>query len=248
MQEEEREGVPAAEVPLTPSRPRGLRILREAAVAAELARLLLRFPQIARYPRGNGEPVMVLPGFGAGESSTWVLRAMLRRLGYRVGGWGLGLNSGDVPRLMPELAGAVARRAREEGAALRLVGWSLGGYLAREAARDVPECVDRVVTLGSPVIGGPKYTATAGFYRAAGVDFDEIEAAIEERERTPIRVPITAIYSRTDGIVDWRACIDRRSPRVEHVEVRATHIGLGFAPEVLRIVATSLARDAGGQG
>jgi pimeloyl-ACP methyl ester carboxylesterase len=184
---------------------------------------------------------MVLPGFGAGEGSTWILRTVLRRLGYRVHGWGLGVNRGDVPRLMPEVVRAVARLARAEGASLRLVGWSLGGYLAREAARDAPEHVDRVVTLGSPVIGGPKYTATAAFYRARGVDLAEIEAAIEARERTPIRAPITAIYSRADGIVDWRACIDRRSPHVEHVEVASTHIGLGFSPDALRVVAKSLA-------
>jgi pimeloyl-ACP methyl ester carboxylesterase len=142
---------------------------------------------------------------------------------------------------MSAVTDAVEVRCRAEGRGLRLVGWSLGGYLAREAARDLPHCVDRVVTLGSPVIGGPKYTATAPLYRARGVDFEEIEAAIEERERRPIQVPITAIYSESDGIVDWRACIDRTSPRVEHVRVRSSHIGLGFAPEVLRIVAASLA-------
>jgi pimeloyl-ACP methyl ester carboxylesterase len=153
-----------------------------------------------------------------------------------------------VPKLMPEVARAVAQRAREEGAPLRLVGWSLGGYLAREAARDHPQHVDRVVTLGSPVIGGPRYTATAALYRAAGVDFEEIERVIAERERNPIQVPIIAIYSKSDGIVDWRACIDRNSPRVEHFEVKATHIGLGFAPEALRIVARSLAPKPAGAG
>ncbi len=227
--------------PLPRSRPAARLTLREAAAAVEFARLRVRFPEIARYPRGNGEPVMVLPGFAGGEGSTWILRTALRWLGYRTSGWGLGTNSGDVPKLLPEVARNVARRARDAGAPLRLVGWSLGGYLAREAARDLPQHVDRVVTLGSPVIGGPRYTATAPLYRAAGVDFAEIEAAIEERERTPLEVPVTAVYSRRDGIVDWRACIDRKSLGVEHVEVDATHIGLGFAPDVLRIVANSLA-------
>jgi pimeloyl-ACP methyl ester carboxylesterase len=185
---------------------------------------------------------MVLPGFGAGDASTLVLRTHLRRLGYAVTGWGLGVNRGDVPRLMGEVGDAVAARARAEGAPLRLVGWSLGGVLAREAARDAPEHVDRVITLGTPVVGGPRYTATARFYEAAGQDLAAIEAAVEERERTPLRVPVTAVYSEQDGIVDWRACIDRWNPQVEHVRVRATHVGLGFAPEVLRIVAERLAR------
>lgn len=234
------------EAPLPDSGPPARATLREAAAALELLRLLTRLPELRRHPRGHGEPVLVLPGFGAGDGSTWVLRSHLRRLGYRVEGWRLGVNSGDVPTLMPRVARAVADQARAAGAPLRLVGWSLGGYLAREAARDVPEAVDRVITLGSPVVGGPRFTATAGVYRARGVDFDAIDAAIEERERSPIRVPIVAVYSEQDGIVDWRACIDRRSPRVEHVQVRSTHVGLGFSPEVLRIVAERLAiaRDA----
>ncbi len=230
--------------PLPRSGPRPLRALREAGAALELLRLLGRLPELARHPRADGEPVLVLPGFAAGDGSTWILRAWLRHLGYRVSGWGLGVNAGNVPRLIPEVARVVAARARAEGAPLRLVGWSLGGYLAREVARDAPEHVDRVVTLGSPVVGGPKYTATAAIYRAAGADLDAIEAAMRQREQRPIRVPITAVYSESDGIVDWRACIDRSSPRVEHVRVRSTHLGLGFAPEVLRVVAASLAGEA----
>jgi pimeloyl-ACP methyl ester carboxylesterase len=224
-----------------PSAPSPLRTLREAAVGLEVLRLLAGLRGLGRHPRGAGEPVMVLPGFGAGDASTLVLRTHLRRLGYRVTGWGLGVNRGDVPRLMGEVARAVAERAGREGAPLRLVGWSLGGVLAREAARDVPEHVDRVITLGTPVVGGPRYTATARIYEARGEDLAAIEAAVEERERTPIRVPVTAVYSEQDGIVDWRACIDRWNPQVEHVRVRATHVGLGFSPQVLRLVAERLA-------
>jgi pimeloyl-ACP methyl ester carboxylesterase len=136
---------------------------------------------------------------------------------------------------------AVSRRAEAEGRPVRLVGWSLGGYLAREAARDVPECVEQVITLGSPIVGGPRYTATAPIYEKRGVDFEEIQRAIEEREQTPIRVPITVIYSKSDGVVEWRACIDRKSPDVEHFRVKSTHIGLGVSPEVFSIVASELA-------
>jgi len=120
------------------------------------------------------------------------------------------------------------------------VGWSLGGVLAREAARERPELVARVVTLGSPVVGGPKYTAVAGIYRQRGIDLDAVEREIAARERVPIRAPITAIYSRSDAVVAWQACIDRHSPNVEHVEVETSHVGLGFCPEVYRVVARSL--------
>ena len=184
---------------------------------------------------------MVLPGFGTNDRSTRILRAHLKRLGYRARGWGLGKNSGNVPELIPEVAKVVAARAAREGRPVRLVGWSLGGYLAREAARDLPREVHQVITLGAPVVGGPRFTTTARFYRAAGTDFDRIDAFVARREDTPIRVPVTAVYSKLDGIVDWRACIDRTSPHVEHVRVRSSHVGLVLSPEVLRIVATRLA-------
>lgn len=227
--------------PLPASGPSPARTVRELGTATELVRLVTRLPELRRHPRGKGEPVMVLPGFGASDRSTAILRTHLRRLGYRVRGWGLGTNRGDVSNLIPRVTQAVADHAEHVGEPVRLIGWSLGGYLAREAARDVPEHVDRVVTLGSPVVGGPRFTTTAGFYRANGTDFAQIDRFIEEREQTPIRVPITAVYSKSDGIVEWRACIDRRSPNVEHFRVRTTHIGLGFSPDVLGIVAATLA-------
>ena len=229
------------QAPLPVSSPSPWLTLREVGVSVDVLRLVASFRGLSRHPRGNGAPVMVLPGFGAGDGSTRVLRAHLRSLGYRVGGWGLGKNSGRVPELIPQVVKSVAARAQREGRPMRLVGWSLGGYLAREAARDLPEEVHQVVTLGSPVVGGPRFTTTAGFYRAAGTDFNEIDAFIAERERTPICVPVTAVYSKRDGVVDWRACIDRNSPIVEHVRVRSSHVGLVLSPEVLAIVATRLA-------
>ncbi len=216
-------------------------MLREALALLELPRLLLRIPELARLPRGHGEPVMVLPGFGTGDASTLTLQGFLSLLGYRVRGWGLSVNLGDVPALIPQVMSRVERFAASARAPLRLVGWSLGGVLARETARERPDLVQRVVTLGSPVVGGPKYTAAGALYRAGGADLDALEAAIEARNATPIRVPITAIYSRADAVVAWQACIDRHSPDVEHVEVSATHLGLGFAPDVYRIVGERLA-------
>jgi hypothetical protein len=210
----------------------------------ELARLTWRCPELLRRQRGDGAPVIVMPGFGAGDGSTLILRSYLRRLGFSARGWGLGRNHGDVPALIPVVADSVARLSARTGRRVRLIGWSLGGYLAREAARERPEAVDRVITFGSPVIGGPKYTAAAGFYVRRGVDLDAIEAEVTAREDVPIRAPITAIYSRSDGIVSWQACIDRYSPNVEHVEVFTTHLGLGFSPEVYGTIADRLATPA----
>jgi len=190
---------------------------------------------------------MVMPGYSAGDASTFVLRSYLRLLGYSVFGWGLGRNEGDVPELIPRIAERVSSLARRTGRRVRLVGWSLGGYLAREAARERPGDVERVVTLGSPVIGGPKYTVVGRYYAEQGYDLDEIEAAVAARNRTPLGVPVTAVYSRVDGVVAWRACIDETNANVEHVEVSTTHLGLGFSAEVYRIVAERLAAPDRGQ-
>jgi pimeloyl-ACP methyl ester carboxylesterase len=221
--------------------PSRLGLLREPLGALELPRLLWRAGDLAGAPRGAGEPVMVLPGYSASDASTFLLRSYLRLLGYSVFGWGLGRNTGDVPALIPRVAQSVATLANQTGQRVRLIGWSLGGYLAREAARERPRAVERVVTLGSPVVGGPKYTVVGRYYARQGYDLDEIEAEVAKRDRTPLEIPVTAVYSRADGVVAWRACIDSTNAGVEHVEVTTTHLGLGFSPEVYRIVAERLA-------
>jgi pimeloyl-ACP methyl ester carboxylesterase len=223
--------------------PSPLGLIAEARGLLEFPNLLIRFPSLARQPRGRGQCVLVLPGYGAGDASTGVLRAYLRLLGYRPEGWGLGRNSGEVPELLPRVAARLEALARQEGGAIRLIGWSLGGYLAREAARERPRAAHQVITLGSPVVGGPKYTAVAGAYRRRGIDLDAIEAQVAARNRQPLETPVTAVYSRSDGVVAWQACIDHHARNVEHVEVGTTHLGLGFSPDVFRIIAERLARE-----
>ena len=218
-------------------------LLGQAWGLLELPRLLVQFPKLARQPRGRGQRVLVLPGYGAGDASTALLRAYLRFLGYQPRGWGLGRNDGEVPDLLPRVVERLEAVAREEGSAVRVIGWSLGGYLGREAARERPQAARQVITLGSPVVGGPKYTAVAGAYRLRGIDLDEIEAAVAERNRLPLATPVTAVYSRSDGVVAWQACIDRHAQNVEHVEVETTHLGLGLSPEVFQIIAERLARQ-----
>lgn len=218
------------------------RLAWEALTGRELARLLIAVPSLLGAPRGK-TPVVVLPGFRLGDVSTFPLREFLRRLGHTVEGWGLGVNRGDVPTLMPRVAEQVADLARRLGEPLHLIGQSLGGVLARETARDRPELVAQVITIGSPVVGGPSYTRVAIAY--ADQRLAEIRRRIEERDRTPIRVPITAVYSRHDGIVAWQACIDHANPCVEHVEVGSSHLGMALDPTVWGLVAERLSGEAG---
>ena len=213
----------------------------ESLTPFELTRLVAASPSLARQTRGRGEPVLVLPGLGASNSSTALLRNYLTWLGYNVQGWTLGRNRGNVAEMLPWVVDQLRVLHARTGSKVHAIGWSLGGILAREAAREYPETVHQVVTLGSPVVGGPKYTSMGAMYTRNGGNLDDIEAAIAARESTPITVPVTSIYSKRDGIGGWQASIDRHSSDIEHIEVRATHLGLGISPEVFKILARKLA-------
>ena len=200
-------------------------------------RLLRAAPWLATAPRGDGGPVIDLPGWQAPEASNAPLRAYLRLLGHDARGWGLGVNRGDPERDAELLA---RRLERSDGPPVALVGWSLGGVVAREIARAVPERVRCVVTFGSPILGGPSYTLAASSYGEQ--ECRRVQHLVEQLDADrPIATPITAIYTRHDRVVDWRACLDRTSADVRHVEVQSTHLSLGVDPDVWITVARALA-------
>ena len=153
---------------------------------------------------------------------------------------------GGVPYLCDLATDRIRKRSEQLGSPVTLVGWSLGGYIAREVARDLPEQVAHVVTMGSPVVGGPKYTRAAAFFKKKGYNLDWIESESAKRDSKPIHQPITSVVSKADGIVDWRAAIDNVSPNVEHHYVKAQHLGMGFSKEVWQIALDSI-REYGRQ-
>ncbi|MEO1082716.1 MAG: alpha/beta fold hydrolase [Acidobacteriota bacterium] len=194
-------------------------------------------------PKGRAErprTVVLVPGFGASPLSMSFISRALKRDGHAPTDWGLGRNTGEVADLLPQLIEKVEAASERAGEEVALVGWSLGGYLAREAARDRPELVSRVITLGSPVIGGPSYTRVAPLYEARGYDLAEIRQLVCERYEVPLEIPVLAIYSKRDGIVSWKACIDEWSPDVRHLEVGATHLSMGTSPDVLTAILDEL--------
>lgn len=233
-----------AEVPgwSAPTRPPSRRALRlEPTGALETLRLVGGSHRLARAPRGDGHVVIDLPGWQAPEASMAPLRGYLRLLGYDARGWGLGTNAGDPEGDTRRFVAIAERAAEESGAPVSLVGWSLGGVIARETARERPDLVRRVVTFGTPALGGPSYTVGA---QSWGEEVcAEAERVTAQRDAAdPLRVPVTAIFSRRDGVVSWRACVDRTSPGADHVEVGSTHLGLGLDPDVWHVVSQRLAR------
>jgi pimeloyl-ACP methyl ester carboxylesterase len=172
-------------------------------------------PLLDRAPRGDGHPVLVLPGFLAADDSTRVLRRYLKRLGYSAHPWLLGRNLGPNARLREKLGARLEELSDRHGRKLSLVGWSLGGIYARQLAKRMPERVRQVITLGSP------FGASSA----------------------PPPVPATAIYSKTDGITHWAHCRESEGHGRENIEVPGSHCGLGWNALVLWAIADRLALE-----
>ncbi len=215
----------------------------------EAASLIPASPLLGAAPRGDGHPVLVLPGFAAGDESTLALRFYLRRLGYWAQGWRLGRNLGfhgggrrTEQGVMQRFADLFGRRGRK----VSLVGWSLGGVYAREIARAFPERVRQVITLGSPFAGRGRGSNVDRAYEAlTGRKLRKPDPETLARFSEPPPVPSTAIFSRSDGVAPWRACIERPSVRTDNIEIRGSHCGLGFNPVVLYAVADRLSQPEG---
>lgn len=214
----------------------------EVRAPFEWASLLVRAPQLASAPRGDGRPVMLLPGYKADESSMRPLGRYLSYLGYDVHDWGIGRNQGDVEGYI-ERVGKIVRDLHDElgGVPITLIGWSLGGVVAREIARLFERHVREVITMGTPIIGGPKYTVVANRFAAkADIDLDAFEVEVHERNSIGIKQPVTAIYSKSDGVVGWRACVDTYNAHARNIAVNCSHLGLGGHGRVWRLIADTL--------
>jgi hypothetical protein len=222
-------------------------LLAEARGFFELNTSLLLSPLLARAPKGDGHPVLVLPGLLASDLSTAPLRRYLTRLGYQSHAWGFGRNTGGFTRMRPQLRQRLAEIHGESGRKVSLVGWSLGGIYARDLALHMPEMVRYVLTMGSPFTGDITATNARRIYELLSGESLQ-NANIEDMKALSgdLPVPTTSIWSRTDGIVNWRTCLVRPSDRAENIEVHlASHVGLAVNAAVLWAVADRLAQAEG---
>jgi pimeloyl-ACP methyl ester carboxylesterase len=217
----------------------------EARGLASPAALLAAAPFLATAPRGAPQAVIVLPGLAATDRSTAALRLYLRVLGYQVQGWNRGRNVRPAGADLPAVAAQIGALRAATGTPVTLVGWSRGGLTAREAARIAPEAVRMAITLGSP-FAAPSATNVAALWRRLTGDTFPVQTP-EQRKAlaAPLPVPCTSIYSRADGVVAWRACLQPQGPNSENVEVRGSHLGLGFNPAALWVIADRLAQPLG---
>lgn len=207
-------------------------------------------PTLVPAGAGDGHGVLVLPGFLADDMSTYALRSVLTAHGYRAIGWDLGTNLGPTSRLWGGAGTRLRRLHRQTGRPVTLIGQSLGGIFARELAREFPQMVRQVITLGSPyrltTEDGPETTTVGHLYHALrGLHSHAFGGPKREEERVPLAMPATSIYSRADGVVPWKSCVDVERAQSESLEVAASHCGMGMHPEVLRIVFDRLRQPEG---
>lgn len=250
-------------------RPHPLAVLREASVVLEAGRCATGVVAERRRRRATSyvlrqqprreEPVVLVPGFLAGDSSLRMMSATLRARGFRTYSSHISANIGCTLAAAAELEARIEAIAIKRDSRVQLVGHSLGGMLSRGLAARRPDLVAGIVTMGSPMLapGAHHWVLSAAVeslvrLSRAGVPGLMAEECVagacarrsfdECREPLPSGVTFTAIHSRRDGVVDWRACID---PEARSIEVEASHLGMAVDPRVVAHVESALLLPAG---
>lgn len=233
--------------------PHPLHSLIEGRALFEMATLPWSLPLLTSAPRSDGHPVLLLPGFIGDDASLFALKVFLRNRGCDVETWGFGRNVGFQRKHALALEQKVRYIHHRSGRKVSLVGWSLGGVFALYAAHQAPECVRCVIALGSPVNvgadGGETSRVVKALYRLIAHPMGPAAHATQPRARSmrgPPPVPTACLYSLTDGVVPPQDATIEGDPAMhENIRVPGSHLGLGFNPIVLWIVADRLAQPQG---
>lgn len=215
--------------------PPALRLLAREAGAFVWMRLRASFaPAVQTGLSGGGRSIVVLPGFMASDRTTSRLRRSLSAAGFDVHGWGLGRNRGIRADTLDRLAQQIAQRGVQ--APVTLVGWSLGGLVAREYAKRYPESVARVITLGSPFSGSPRANNAWRVYEWVArhkVDAPPIDTILAEKPP----VPTIAFWSAQDGVVAPHSARGNESERDRPVKLGCSHMAFIADPHAIRVIA-----------
>ena len=228
-------------------RPSALLFLLESRAVYDAAGMIPMFAMQRYLPRGDGHPVLVLPGFLASSGTTQPLRRLLANLGYKSHRWKLGYNTGYSRRVHDGMRHRLVELAERYGEKVSLIGWSLGGVYARELAREMPQIVRQVISMGSPFRGHPESSrAHRLFDLFSEVRYRHMPASLLENMAEAPPVPTTALYTRGDGVVAWQSTVEISQRKdVENIHVGGAHIGLGFNPRSLVAITDRLAQPEG---
>ena len=215
----------------------------------ELGSLHALMPSLSMLRRGDEHPTLLIPGFMAGDGSLGMLKRYLRYLRYSPETWGFGRNTGHPEHLFDHLPEKLAEMAEKWGEPVSLIGQSLGGVFARELAREFPQYVRQVITMGSPFgVRNSAVTmrALSHLYEASsGKTIDDMVAIMRDRNthESP-DVPVTAIYSKGDGVVHWSSCMETdEDHHTQNIRVPGSHCGMAFNGAIYYIIADRLSQD-----
>ena len=228
-------------------RPSKLLLALEGRAIYDLAAMVPMIGLRRFLPQGDNHPVLVLPGFLASSKSTKPLRQYLANLGYQAHRWKLGYNMGYSHGLHDGMRDRIVELVERYGEKISLVGWSLGGVYARELAREMPDIVRQVITMGSPFRGHPSSSNIhVIFNMISDVPYERIPNSFLQHMAVPPPMPTTALYTRGDGVVAWQSTVELSDRYdVENIHVGGAHLGLGFNPRVLVALADRLAQPEG---
>ncbi len=227
--------------------PSKLLLLLEGRAAGELLTTFALRRWLRKLPGGDGHPVLLLPGFLASDFSTRPLRRFLRDKGYWAHRWKLGRNLGPKEGLEEAMAERLDEVNQRHGRRVSVLGWSLGGVYARVMANRHSERVRSIISLGSPFARDTKANNSWRLYeRITGDRLDEIDPEKLAEVRSTPPVPTTSIFSRGDGVTHWRSTLQEEGPQAESVRVPGSHLGLGFNPLVLYVIADRLCQPRDG--
>jgi len=228
--------------------PSALLLMMEGRSVFEMGTYIASAPLFKHMAKGDGHPVLVLPGLAASDLSTIPLRRFLKKRGYQPYAWEQGRNLGLRDQVLENMLATVDKIFEEHGSKLSIVGWSLGGIFARELAKLRPEKIRFVISLGSPHSGDPTASHATKFYEFVAGHSAKNPPIQTTLSQAP-SVPTTSIYSKTDGVVAWQNCHQRKPAcpekikQVENIRVEGSHCGLGVNPSVLFIIADRLAQS-----
>lgn len=217
-------------------------------LGAQIADTLVNLQEYERIEPGNGIiPTMVIPGFSAGNSSTFFLRKILEQKGHSVDKWWQNRNHGFSDEVIKGTVDQVKEMAERSGQKVSIIGQSLGGCFARTVANSIPEYVNLVITLGSPINGIENvaektianYNSVAGMIDAAFIHHDQYYGTFYPNPP----VPTSSLYSTSDGVVHWEHSITEETELSENIEIDTSHFGMGFHLITLQIIANRLNQD-----
>jgi pimeloyl-ACP methyl ester carboxylesterase len=211
----------------------------EARIAADWVKGRLAENDLAAAYPGNGRPVIVIPGLFTGDNRTAMLRRVLKKAGYRAYGWGLGRNMPIQADILDRFGARVAEIEAREGQVVTLIGWSLGGLIARAFAHHAPQHVEAVVTLGSPFSGSPRSNRAWQIYELVADHKVDMPPLQFDRAAKP-PVPTTAIWSARDGIIAAPSARGLPHERDVEIEIGCGHFAMSSAPDALEAVLLAL--------